>query len=122
MASSPVNNLLKKCGAILDERQDVLELAIVTVLPTDVKNVEKLDFDENDVIEVFKKKNNKDHMCVGITSISRLAVIAFGYRCWTKSGLYICSSIQMMELHPLRTKHVKMSLKSPSDSPVHVVG
>lgn len=56
MASSPVTSARTKCIASSDDCLDVSQGIVIGVTPADVRN-EELDFDENDVIALFRKNN-----------------------------------------------------------------
>lgn len=56
MESSPVASHSTQREATLDGRLDVAESTVVTFLPADLKHAEELDFDESEVIALFKKK------------------------------------------------------------------
>lgn len=77
MASSAINSHPSQYNATSHGSVDVREPAASTELTGDVKNAEKLEFDETDVKELFKK-NFRVQICVGILSnMSRPTVCVF---------------------------------------------
>lgn len=53
---------------LLDDHLPIHEPAASTVLPADAKNAQELEVAETNVVAMFKNKNSKDHMVIGITS------------------------------------------------------
>lgn len=68
MACSPVTSHLTESYAASSDIIDVPKPAVTTVLPSDGKNAKELDFNDTDVIALFKEKNYKVHLCVLFTS------------------------------------------------------
>lgn len=96
------------------------ELVIAYVLPVDVQNADELEFDEPDVVALFKKKIYKVHMYVGITfDIRRPKVSDFN----TQTGPNL---VQASFLHPKWSDRIcpvqNMSLNSAFTKPVDIIG
>lgn len=70
MASLPVINHFITGITSLDDHLSILESLFTSILATDVKNAEELDFDAPYEIDLFSKKNYKAGMSVGTTSNS----------------------------------------------------
>lgn len=68
IASSPIMSHLMQHDATLDKRLDAPEHTAIIILPADFKIAEGVEFDETNVIPLFKKKNYQVHMRVGNTS------------------------------------------------------
>lgn len=78
MASSPVTTYLVDRDATSDDHLLVPEPAAATLLPNIFKIAKESDLEEGSIIALFKKKNYKIQMCVGIISnISRLTLSIF---------------------------------------------
>lgn len=120
MAFSHINSHTRNWDTISDDCVNVPEPAVATVLPSDVKNTEELDFDKTDVIALFKKKNSKVHIFVTITSsIPRPPTRVFhtgpGPNMVRTSFLTLKWRYCTWFIH-------KMSLKLASYNPNHVIG
>lgn len=68
MAYSPVASHDTMVDASLDDHLGVPQTGSETLLPAYVNNSDDLDFDATDVIDLFKKMNNKGHICGSVTS------------------------------------------------------
>lgn len=81
------------------------EPAIAVFLPADIQNADELEFDETDVIEMFKNNNYHVHMCQ-----NHIEYIATGgqrlmYQPWPEHGLDIVLTSDTVRLYLTHTDH-----------------
>lgn len=111
IAPSPATSHSITGDTLSNNRQDTSGNAVATVLPADIENAEALNFDETDIIALFKKPNNKAGLCVTIMSkILRPAITVFD------TGA-VPNLVQTSHLLPewcRRVKPLQISLKSSS--------
>lgn len=69
MACSPVKSLNTSSDTSLDDLLGVTEPDVPTLLLADDRSGKEVDFDVTDMMAVFNKKNDKVHMCIGVTSV-----------------------------------------------------